>query len=150
MVFTNQYEGIKGEIYWLGLCLNDDATPKSVCGRYIKEQHEKNMYEWAFICGGFKIGVYIAPNRWRVYARWPLALPFRLSQVIGGDYVVSNGVLSLPKLETRPQNSIPADSEIVKACQACHIPKIQDLLMTEKAHPNDHTPDDLTILGVSP
>ena len=83
-----------------------------------------------------------------IFARWPLLLPFGLSQVVTAQLLFQNGLPSFPKLRLRPQTIVPNDSEIVSACESGNVAKIQHLFETRQAYPNDRTTDDLTVLRV--
>lgn len=85
---------------------------------------------------------------WTIFARWPLLLPFGLSQAITAQMLFQNGLPSFPKLGLRPQSIVPNDSEIIRACEAGDITRIQGMFKTREAHPNDRTTDDLTVLRV--
>ena len=61
-----------------------------------------------------------------------------------------NGLPFFPKLRLRPQNIVPNDAEIIRACEAGDITSIQRMFITREANPNDRTTDDLTVLRVGP
>lgn len=84
-------------------------------------------------------------RNWKLFTRWPFRLPLGLSQVVIGQMTIQNCLPSLPKLVLRPQNVIPCDSEIIQACQLCDVKKLRKILEYREAHPNDRTPDDLTV-----
>lgn len=83
-----------------------------------------------------------------IFARWPLLLPFGLSLVITAQLLFQNGLPCFPKLGLRPQTIVPNDSEIIRACEAGDITRIQAIFNTRQAHPNDRTRGDLTVLRV--
>ena len=86
---------------------------------------------------------------WDVYARWDLKLPMRLGHVATCQLSSRNTWPKIPKLRLSPQNTIPPNSEIIKACESGDIARIQHLLSMKAVHPNDRTPDNLTVLRVS-
>ena len=111
------------------------------------------MYEWNWLAKylGINFGVIVSkvPNRrTHIFARWPLYLPFGLSQVVTGSLLIQYLVPSLPKVVSRTQNVISPDSKAIKACESGNIPEIQRLLRDKQFHPNDRTPDDLTVFRV--
>ena len=77
-------------------------------------------------------------------------MPLGLSQVITARLLMEGCYPSIPKLGLRPQSIISPDSEIIKATELCDIPRIQELFQFKRAHPNDRTPEDLTVFRVSP
>lgn len=83
-----------------------------------------------------------------IFARWPLLLPFGLSQVITAQMLFQNGIPSFPKVRLRPQTVVPNNSELINACETGDITRIQGLFQTRQAYPNDRTTDDLTVLRV--
>lgn len=137
----------------IGLCQNDVFIPKLISGRDVKKKKATCVYQLTLPTGALKFGAVVAPAKerssLRIFARGDLRLPFRLGQLITGDMLIKDGIPSHPKLLIRPQNLIPADSAIIKACQTCDLPEIQKLLTAKHAHPNDRTPDNLTVFRVS-
>ena len=87
-------------------------------------------------------------RRTHISARWPLYLPFGLSQVVRGSLLIQDLIPSIPKVVSRPQNVISSESKIIKPCESGDIPEIQKLLSYKLFHPNDRTPDDLTVFRV--
>ena len=83
-----------------------------------------------------------------IFARWSLVLPFGLSLVITAQLLFQNGFLCFPKMGLRSQSIVPNDSEIIRACEAGDITRIQGIFKTRQARPNDRTTDDLTVLRV--
>jgi hypothetical protein len=91
-------------------------------------------------------------NVYSAYFRWPLK----------GAWVLSGSLTSSwptwPELSIRSkfrvQNTVPADADIVKACSIADriddtsLIKIKELFSSGKAHPNDTTPDNLTLMRV--
>ena len=68
--------------------------------------------------------------------------------MITGQVRLLNGLPSFPKVGLRPQNVIPCESKIVQACKEGDIHKIREILVARQAHPNDRTPEDLTVFRV--
>ena len=62
--------------------------------------------------------------------------------------IFHNGLPFFPKLRLRPQNIIPNNAEIIRACEAGDITCIQGIFKARQANPNDRTMDDLTVLRV--
>ncbi len=121
--------------------------------QYVRERIAGQIYEWDWSakCLGIKSGVIISKVRNRrthIFARWTLYLPFGLSRVVTGSLLIQDLIPSLPKVVSRPQNVVSSDSKIMKACESGDIAEIQKLLRDKKFHPNDRTPDDLTVFRV--
>lgn len=110
------------------------------------------VHHWTWLANslGIKSGIITKAKdrRTLIFARWPLELPFGLSQVLTAHLLIQNFLPSLPKLVLRPQTIISHESEIIKACSDCDMPKVHELLKQKKCHPNDRTPDDLTVFRV--
>lgn len=120
---------------------------------YVRERIAGDVYEWNWLAKslGIKAGVIISKVRNRrthVFVRWPLYLPFGLSQVVTGSLLVQDLIPSLPKVVSRPQNVMSSESKVFKACESGNIAEIQKLLKDRQFHPNDRTPDDLTVFRV--
>ncbi|KAH8594112.1 ankyrin repeat-containing domain protein [Bisporella sp. PMI_857] len=89
-------------------------------------------------------------NVYSAYVKWH----FSGSCILNGSFTSSWP--TWPELAVRSkfrvQNIVPADSEIVKACSLADgidvalLNKIKELFSSGKAHPNDTTPDNLTLL----
>ena len=122
---------------------------------HIRERRTAQVHHWKWLARilNIKSGVIISKAKdrrtWKFFTRWSLRLPLGLSQVVIGQMTIQNCLLSLPKLVLRPQNVISYDSEIIQACQLCDTKKLREILETKQAHPNDRTPDDLTVFRVS-
>ena len=121
--------------------------------QYVRERIAGQIFEWNWLakCLGIKCSVIISKVRSRrthIFARWPLYLPFGLSQLVTGSLQVQGLIPSLPKVVSRPQNVISAESKIIRACESGDIAEIQKLLRNKQFHPNDRTPDDLTVFRV--
>ena len=122
---------------------------------YIRERRTAQVHYWNWLAKilDVKAGIMLSGAKdrrtWKLFARWPLELPLGLSQVFIGQMTIQNCLPSLPKLVLRPQKVISCDSEIIQACQLCDIKKLREILGTKQAHPNDRTPDDLTVFRVS-
>lgn len=149
-----QNEELKDSVRCLQLCKNVNFIHKLVSSPYIRERRASRIYQPKFLGRllGLKLGIILSQARDRsalnISARWPLKLPFGLGQVITGQLLLRNGIPSLPRMGLTPQNVIPKDSEIIKACEECDIQRIQEILMTKQAHPNDRTPNEHTVLRV--
>ena len=102
---------------------------------------------------GVKLGLIISgtepQSSWDVYARWDLRLPLGLGHAVTGQLIIRNSWPTLSRLRMSPQNTIPQNSEIIKACESGDIARIQHLLSSKAVHPNDRTPDNFTVLRVS-
>ena len=113
----------------------------------------RSQWDWLAKILGVKLGLIISgtepQSSWDVYARWDLKLPLRLGHVVTGHFIVRNSWPTLSKLKLSPQNIIPPNSETIKACESGDIARIQQLLSSKAVHPNDRTPDNLTVLRVS-
>ena len=135
---------------------NFKYTHDIVSGFYIREKRATRIHRWNSLTRylGLKLNVIISDpkdsDHWRFHARWPLPMPFGLSYVVTGDLVLQNYFPSLTRLILRPQNTIPTDSAIVKACQASDISELRYILENQQGHPNDRTVDDLTVFRVRP
>lgn len=122
---------------------------------YIRERRTAQVHYWNWLAKilDVKAGIIMSGAKdrrtWKLFARWPLGLPLGLSQVFIGQMTIQNCLPSLLKLVLRPQNVISCDSEIIQACQLCDMKKLREIFETKQAHPNDRTPDDLTVFRVS-
>ena len=122
---------------------------------YIRERRTAQVHHCNLLARilNIKAGVITSKAKdrrtWKLFTRWPLRLPLGMNQVIIGQMTIQNGLPSLPKLMLRPQNVIPCDSEVIQACQLCDIKKLREILENKQAHPNDRTPDELTVFRVS-
>ena len=122
---------------------------------HIRERRTAQVHHcnWLARILNIKAGVIISNAKdrrnWKLFTRWSLRLPLGLSQVVIGQMKIQNCLPSLPKLVLRPQNVISCDSEVIQACQLCDIKKLREILGSKQAHPNDRTPDDLTVFRVS-
>ena len=123
----------------------------------IRERRAAQIYFskwWLANALGIKLGYIVSKTHnksaWNIFVRWHLKLPLGLGRVVAGQAVIRDFYhLSLPNLGLRPQNIIPQDSDIIDACENGEILRIQDILSAKKAHPNDRTPDNLTVFRVS-
>lgn len=108
--------------------------------------------DWLAKILGIKLGLIISGTEhhsaWNVFARWDLSLPLRLGHVFTGHLIIRNSWPTLPRLGLRFQNLIPSDSDMVKACKAGDITRVRDLLDVKTVHPNDKTPDNMTVFRV--
>ena len=125
-----------------------------VSSSYVREKRAGKIYHCNRLAKvlGIELGV-IEPGSkdtgtWRLFARWPLKLPWRFGRVLTGRVTMQNLFPSLPKLALRPQNTIPPGSEIIKACEGSDLTSLQEILKTKRAHPNDCTPNGLTVFRV--
>ena len=131
-----------------------ESTNQFVSGYYIRERRISRVSSWSLLTKimGLKLGVIRSENKegdsWNFRARWPLKLPFRLGCVITAHTVIRGSLLSLPTFGLRPQSTVSTDSAIIKACQTSDVPWLQGILETRQGHPNDRTPDDLTVFRV--
>ena len=121
--------------------------------QYIRKRIAGQVYHWGWLakCLGIKSGVIISKvrnRRTRIFARWPLYLPFGLSQVFTGSLLMEDLIPLLPRVVLTPQNVISSDSKIIKVCESGDITEIQKLLKDKEFHPNDRTPDGLTVFRV--
>lgn len=127
-------------------------THRLISNSYIRERRAAHVRQWDWLAKylGIKSGVIMSTaknqNTATIFARWPLLLPFGLSQVITAQLLVQNGLPSLPRLRLRPQTIVSNDSEIISACESANITRIQRLFETRQAYPNDRTTDDFTVL----
>jgi hypothetical protein len=87
-------------------------------------------------------------NRYNVFLRWPTIW----SRVLNGRIISSWP--SWPSLSIYPsfkvQNIIQTDSLIVRACRRNDLQSIQELFSSGRAHPNDTTSENRTLLYVCP
>lgn len=132
---------------------NKTCSQSLASKQYVRERTAADTYLWDWLSQtiGIRTGVIISkwkPKRTRFFARWSLKLPFRLSQAVTGHLVLRHCFLTIPKVMIRPQNAIPPGSMIIKACQTRDTAQIKELLRCKEAHPNDRTPDDLTVFRV--
>lgn len=85
-------------------------------------------------------------NKYNVFVRWPL----RSWKVLNGRFASSwpswCSLSFYPCLTV--QNIVPLDSPTVGACHSGDISTLRTLLSAKKAHPNDTTEDNLTLLYV--
>ena len=130
-------------------------THSLISSSYIRERRAAQVRhgKWLAKYLGIKSSVIMSTannqNFSTISARWPLSLPFGLSQVITARMLFQNGLpSSLPKLTLRPQSIVPRDSEIVRACETGDTARMRVIFETRQAHPNDRTTDDLTVLRV--
>ena len=129
-------------------------TSSLVANSYIREKRFAQVCRWDWLAKylGIRMGVIMSKRRdgmtFNLFARWPLRLPLGLSQVVTGQMLLQQGFPSLPSLWVRPQNVIPSDSEIIQACWKSDIDRIREILTNRQAHPNDRTPEDLTVFRV--
>ena len=130
-------------------------THSLISSSYIRERRaaEVRHGNWLASYLGIKSSVIMSTPKNQKFSsisvRWPLSLPFGLSQVITAQMLFQSGLpSSLPKLTLRPQSMVPCDSEIIRACETGDIARIRGILETRQAHPNDRTTDDLTVLRV--
>ena len=108
--------------------------------------------EWMAKVLGINIHLILAETGYRsalnMFARWHFRLPLGLGRVLTGHLKIRDSGMWLPRLALRPQNIIPHDSDIIKACQSGAIAEIQAILSAKKAHPNDKTLDNDTVFWV--
>jgi hypothetical protein len=91
-------------------------------------------------------------NVYNAHFRWPLKGALVL------DWSLTSSWPTWPQFtfrsKFRVQNIVPADSEIVKICSRADrinddsLSQIRELFLSGKAHPNDTTPDNLTLMRV--
>ena len=142
--FALQHEELKTAVY----------TYKLISSSYIRERRAARVRQWTWLAQhlGIKSGIITSAMRYQnistVFARWPLLLPFGLSQVITAQLIFHNGLPIFPKLGLRPQNIVPNNAGIIRACEAGDITSIQGIFKARQANPNDRTTDDLTVLRV--
>ena len=102
---------------------------------------------------GLRLGFIITSSDRRktlaIFARWSINLPWGPGRVLAAQMRVQEFVPSLPTLLLKPQNTIPSTSEIIRACKYDDILAVRKCLVTKQAHPNDRTPDGLTVFRVS-
>ena len=89
-------------------------------------------------------------NIYSAYFRWPLKGVWILNWSLTSSWPTWPQLTIRSKF--RVQNIVPADSEIVKTCSLRiddnSLIKIRELFSSGKAHPNDTTPDNLTLMRV--
>jgi hypothetical protein len=89
-------------------------------------------------------------NVYSAYFRWPLKGVWTLNWSLTSSWPTWPQLTIRSKF--RVQNIVPADSEIVKTCSLRiddnSLIKIRELFSSGKAHPNDTTPDNLTLMRV--
>jgi hypothetical protein len=83
------------------------------------------------------------------YIQLPVPLPFGLRQAMICHLAFDGYWPSLPRIRLRQQRIIPSDSEIILACSNGAIPRAEMILRSGDAHPNDRTPDNITVFRVS-
>ena len=138
----------------LQLYRDTTCIQRQVTSHYVRERKTAQVYQWDWSAKfpGIKLGVILPQLRvrkmFKVFAKWNVKLPFGLSQIVRAQLNVQDYFPSIPKLSLRPRRIISVDSEIILACEASDILKIQDLLTSRQAHPNDRTPDNLTVFRV--
>ena len=121
--------------------------------QYNRERTIAEIHLWDNLAGslGIRLAIIISKgknHRVQLFARWPLKLPFGFSQVITVYFVIQNPLPSIPKVVLNPQSILSPDSQMIKACETANIPWIRELLGSRRAHPNDRTPDNLTMFRV--
>ena len=137
------------------LCHRVMYTYNLIVNLKIKERRAAKIYHcnWLAKVLGVKLCLITLRTRHHsarnVISRWHLRLPLGLGHVVTGDLIMRDSWLSFPRLGLKPQNIIPPDSEIIKACEADDITGIRNLVGARAAHPNDRTPDNLTVFRVS-
>ena len=114
-----------------------------------------HVYKWEWLANivGIKLGLIKSKTReqhdtWNVFVRWNLSLPLSLGHVITGHMIIRDSWATLPRLGLRFQNTIPQHSDVIKACEASDITRIRDILNAKAVHPNDRTPDNMTVFRV--
>ena len=111
---------------WMTNCLGLDASI------IISRDERRNVY-----------GAYF---RWPLKGAWVLKGSFTSSWPTWPEFTIRS--------KFRVQNIVPADSEVVKTCSLADridggsLIKIKELFSSRKAHPNDTTPDNLTLMRV--
>ena len=121
---------------------------------YIREPRRAGVHRWDWLARylGLKSDIIVSKiedhTSISIFARWPLELPFRLGHTVTGQMLWQSAFPSILKLGLSPQNTIPRDSEIITACQKGDMLKIREILTTKQVHPNDRTPDNLTVFRV--
>ena len=139
----------------LELYRNVNYTFNLVANSYVRERRGSQIRQWKWLAQliGLKIGIVTTfaakSNTSTIFAHWALRLPLGLSQVLTAHIIFRNYLPSLPRLALRPQNVIPPNSAVIQACQTCDVAGLQQLLATRQAHPNDCTPEGLTVFRVS-
>ena len=127
-------------------------TQSLISSSYIRERRLAEVRHGIWLANflGIKSSVIIRNQKFSsISARWPLSLPFGLSQVMTAQMFFQNGLpSSLPTLSLRPQSMVSCDSEIIRACETGDIARIRGILENRQAHPNDRTTDNLTVLRV--
>ena len=74
--------------------------------------------------------------------------PFGWCRAVTGYLAAQELLQALPKAVLKPQNVIPCDAPVIKACEICNMLQVQRLLQSKLAHPNDCTPEGRTMLRV--
>ncbi|KAL6720983.1 hypothetical protein ACLMJK_000083 [Lecanora helva] len=132
----------------------DDSMHHLIYGPPIRENRAADVHQWNLLADplGIKLGVIISSvtngNARKYYARLPLNLPFGMRQVVTGSISFENFFPSFPKFKLSPQKIIATESEIITACQGRNHSRVRELLEARQAHPNDRTPEDLTVFHV--
>ncbi|KAH7330013.1 ankyrin repeat-containing domain protein [Rhexocercosporidium sp. MPI-PUGE-AT-0058] len=81
-------------------------------------------------------------NTYTMFFRWPLIW----TRVITGRMTIHGLWPNRLSMSLRPLQIISYESPIIEACKNNDLGVIQELFATDKAHPNDTTPDNLTLL----
>lgn len=56
---------------------------------------------------------------------------------------------TLPRWRLRTQNVIDPSANVIEACSDGDVWRVREILAMGEAHPNDRTPDNITVLWVS-
>ena len=152
MEATNRQEEIQVSLRLLESIV---LTYNNVANLKIRKYSAPREYKWESLAKtlGIKLSLITLRTQHRnslnFFARWHLQLPLRLGYVATCHFIRRYSWPIIPKLRLSPQNIIPSNSEIIKACESSDIASIKRLLSAKAAHPNDKTPDNLTVFWVS-
>jgi hypothetical protein len=83
------------------------------------------------------------------FVNFPVPLPFGYNQTMDVKLSFHGCWPSLPSIRLRPQRVIPVDSDIISACLRGDTTRAAILLRAGDAHPNDRTPENITVFRVS-
>lgn len=142
-MLTDQLESYQNAVYTQSLASRQYNRERTVAEIHLWDNLARSL--------GIQLAIIISKgnnHRVQLFARCPLKLPFGLSQAITVYFVIQKSLPSIPKVVLNPQRIVSPDSQIIKACETADIPWIRELLGSRRAHPNDRTPDNLTIFRV--
>lgn len=109
---------------------------------------DTRLHKYLGITAGMIVYYSDGKNKYNFFFRWPIFW----SKVLNGR--IESSWPSWPSLSIyallRIQNVVPNDSVTVVACLQDDVTVLRSLCLTGKAHPNDTTPDNLTLLYVKP